>query len=102
MSYTYRTGIYHNKEWSDDWGTYTSEALPNAETAIAVALVLFDNVKEHNIGHKYVLNSVFFDTEDNFWVITFSQSIDSSIDGGEFNIAMDKASGRVLRMWFAE
>lgn len=102
LSYTYRTGVYHNKEWSDDWGTYTAEAIPNVETAISIATALFKNAQSDGVGQNYVLNSVFFDTEDNIWIVTFSQSTDSSIDGGEFNIALDKSSGTVLRMWFAE
>lgn len=102
LSYTYRTGVYHNKDWSDDWGTYTAAAIPNVKTAISIASELFQNLQSDGIGQNYVLSSVFFDTEDNIWIITFSQSTDSSIDGGEFNVALDKSSGTVLRMWFAE
>lgn len=102
LIYSYRSGVYHNKNWSDDWGTYTSDAIPDVDTAISVASALFENVKKDGIGQTYILNSVFFDTEDNIWIITFSQSTDSSVDGGEFNIALSQTTGNVIRMWFGE
>lgn len=98
----YETGIYYNKNWNESAGAYTVDVIPNKETAIAVAEMIFETMEKSQSFNEYVPNSVFFDEPDEIWIVSFSKDSDEIILGGDCNIALQKKDGKVLRIWFGE
>ena len=43
---------------------------------------------------------VFFDTEDEVWIVAIGYPPDSLIAGGDYSIALQKSDGKVLRIWW--
>ncbi|MGM9643494.1 MAG: hypothetical protein ACI3X1_00225 [Eubacteriales bacterium] len=106
-TYSYSEGIYPGKDWADvtagseNPDTSSGDAIvPNKETAISIADKAFEEVKLSGICQSYVLQGVFYDTEDNIWVVYFGE--DSEIPGSCYNIAISKATGEIIKMWASE
>lgn len=96
----YETGVYECKDWDDPVGTFTGDVMPDAETALRVATIIFSNIRNASEANHEPL-SVFFDEEEEVWIIFFHER-DSDMLGGDRNIAIRKQDGKVLRIWSGE
>ena len=103
-NYKYGEGIYPDKNWPEvTTNTSPSPDTPEAmdkDSAVALALEEFEKIKQSGICQSYVLKGVFYDTEDNMWIVWFGE--DTEIPGSCYNIAISKASGEVVNMWPSE
>lgn len=99
----YESGIFHDKNWSETVGTYRGEAvIPDEETALKVAEAIFDGMEKSKKAQKYVPQSVFYDDQDEIWIVSFWKDSSQAMLGGDCSIAMQKKDGKVLRIWFGE
>ena len=99
----YKSGNFHNKNWSETIGTYSRGAvIPDEETALNIAKAIFDGMEKSKDAQEYVPQSVFFDNQDEIWIVSFSKNSNQITLGGDCNIAMQKKDGKVLRIWFGE
>ena len=98
-------GVYKNKEWDSFEFPITAECVPDSETAIAVAEIILSNLQEQGYFPDYKTQSVFYDTEDNIWIVSFGDSSiteTTAIAGSSFSIAIAKDDGRIIKMWVGE
>lgn len=109
MNVTYSSGVYHDKNWDDETGTYTKNVVPNAETAAAIASAIFAAMDKTTVEDAFTLQNVFYDEVDGLWIISFGESIPDDIRnssvvqvGYSCSIAIKEADGTVLRIWFGE
>ncbi|MBR5500281.1 MAG: hypothetical protein IKV74_01995 [Clostridia bacterium] len=99
----YESGIFYNKNWNESIGTYSGKAvIPDEETALKIANAIFDGMEKSKEVQKYVPQSVFYDDQDEVWIVSFWKSSNQITLGGDCNIALQKKDGRVLRIWFGE
>lgn len=99
----YESGIFHNKNWSETIGTYSGKAaIPNEETALKIANAVFDGMEKSKEAQEYVPQSVFYDTQDEIWIVSFWKNSNKITFGGDCSIALQKKDGKVLRIWFGE
>lgn len=80
----YESGIYHNKNWNE------------------IATVIFNRMRKSNSAQKYVPQSVFYDEQDEIWIVSFWEGTNGIVLSGDCSIAMQKKDGKVLRIWFGE
>ena len=100
---TYETGIFHDKNWNETVGTYSEElVIPNAETALSIAKAIFNGMEKSEDAQGYVPQNVFYDEEDEIWIVSFWDNSKQDNLGGDCSIAMQKKDGKVLRIWFGE
>lgn len=100
---TYESGVYWNKNWYEESVlNYKGEAVPDKETAIKIAQAVFDTMSVSEYAEKYSPQYVFYDTQDEIWIVSFWDDSDATVLGGNCNIAMQKKDGKVLRIWFGE
>lgn len=98
----YETGVFYEKNWDDQTGTYQGDAIPNKETAIAVANQIFLNMEKSKTSQEYTPQSVFYDQQDEVWIVSFWNGADTMTVGGDCSIAIQKKDGKILRIWFGE
>ena len=103
----FQTGIYDYKNWDETIGTYRGDAIPNQQVASNVATEIFNGLEKSSKAQKYVLQEVFYDEQDEIWIVAFYEPIEENSDGtytlgGGCNIALQKKDGKVLRIWFSE
>ena len=98
----YESGIFYDKNWDETVGTYSDVAVPNKETAIKIAQAIFDGMEKSNEEQKYILQSVFYDKQDEIWIVSFGDNSSQIILGGDCSIAIQRKDGKVLRIWFGE
>ncbi len=72
----YEEGVYHSKKWNSFDLKKTGDTISNSNTdrstAISIACTEFEKVQQKGVGKDYVLTGVFYDTEDEVWVVYFS------------------------------
>jgi len=105
----YDSGIYDLKyTWAENenyGGIYDEDVIPNAECAIEVAKAIFDSMNKSSERNDHTVFSVFYDEEDEFWVVSFGKLKDENgylILGGDCSIVIQKSDGKVLRIEFGE
>lgn len=99
----YESGNFHNKNWNETIGTYSRKAvIPDEETAIKIAKAIFDGMEKSKEAQEYVPQSVFYDNQDEVWIVSFWKNSNQLTLGGDCNIALQKRDGKVLRIWFGE
>ncbi len=98
----YESGIYYDKNWDETVGTYTESVIPDKDTALEVATVIFNGMDKSRGAKEYVPKSVFYDDQDEIWIVSFGKDSDEIILGGDCSIAIQKKDGKVLRIWFGE
>ena len=109
-TYTYKEGIYPYKDSFDsDIGNTPSNgyAIPDKDSAVTRASEEFEKVKQAGFCQSYTLRSVFYDTEDEIWIVSFGEKKEDKengivIVGGSYEIAISKATGKILKMWPGE
>ena len=98
----YESGNYHDKNWSETNGTYGGMVITDEETALKIAKAIFDGMEKSKDAKEYVPQSVFYDNQDEIWIVSFGKNSNHIMLGGDCNIAMQKKDGKVLRIWFGE
>ena len=99
----YESGSFYDKNWSEIIGTYSKKAvIPDEETALKIAITIFEGMEKSKEAQRYVPQTVFYDTDDEIWIVTFGNNSSRIALGGDCSIAMQKADGKVLRIWFGE
>lgn len=99
----YESGNFYDKNWSETIGTYKVEAVvPDEETALKIAKAIFDGMEKSKEVQEYVPKSVFYDNQDEIWIVSFAKNSSQITLGGDCNIAIRKKDGMVLRIWFGE
>lgn len=101
----YKIGIYHDKNWTVEVGTYQGDAIPNEEVAVMVATQIFNGMDKNIAERAYIPQQVFYDEEDEVWIVSFWPKIEEAgliTVGSGCSIAMQKKDGKVLRIWFGE
>lgn len=97
------SGVFSEKYWDDPALSYDFVAVPDANVALEIAEAVFDAFKDKGYGavSGQVPQSIFFDTEDEVWIVSFweNQTGDVMKTDGDFNIAIQKSDGRVLTTW---
>lgn len=98
----YDEGIYANKDWNETVGTYTSDVVKTKETAIQMAVAVYNGMDKSNDMSDLTPTSVFYDEQDEIWIVSFSKESAEHTVGGDCSIAIQKKDGKVLRIWFGE
>lgn len=83
---------------------YTEDVVPDAETAVALAQIVFAKMKKLGNEGKYEVRSIKYDEEDEVWIVYFYEDPFLENDmlrlgGPEISIAIQKTDGKVLRIW---
>lgn len=106
---SFASGIYFDKNWDDDVGTYQGTVVPDKETALVIATAIFEPLKNTYPLEDFVPQTVFYDEEDSIWIVSFwedspQESEDNLlvITGYSCSIAFRAEDGRILRIWFGE
>lgn len=105
MDIEFEQGIFNDKNWDENIGTYKKDVIPNKETAVAVAVQIFNGMEKKSYAEKYVPQSVFYDEVDGIWIVSFweENNNDEMITlGNDCSIALKKNNGQILRIWFGE
>lgn len=101
---SYKSGIYHQKIWSNDTeqvGVIDVVCVPDKETAIEIADIVFENLKDNGRYSSFVLQSVFYDEEDNVWVVNYYPNNKNYI-GEDCSIAISQKTAEILKVWAGE
>lgn len=98
----FEEGIFYDKNWSDTAGTYTGNAVESKETAVAIATAVYNGMHKSQSMSDLTPQSVFFDSQDEIWIVTFGTDGKDNVAGGDCSIAIQKLDGRILRIWFGE
>jgi len=103
-SVNFGTGTYFLKFWNmDEYNTYDYSVIPNELIAVEVASTIFEGIPKSK--QQYTVQEVFFDEDDEVWIVTFSNNISTAVPANTGNccsIAMQKKDGKVLSVWFGE
>lgn len=97
----FETGSYFDKNWDESIGTYKGAVIPDKDTAINVAISIFDGMSKSEEVAEYVVQSIFYDEQDEIWIVSFWKDSENTI-GGDCSIALQKKDGKVIRIWFGE
>ena len=96
----YDSGVYWNKNWDDDpLFTYNKPVIRDKESAIEIAMAIYKGLE--NIDPTYAPKFVFYDEEDEIWIVHFGDPLYETLGGG-CTIALQKKDGKVLRIWGGE
>lgn len=98
----FEEGIFYDKNWSDTAGTYTGNVVESKETAVAIATAVYNGMRKSQSMSNLMPQSVFFDNQDEIWIVTFGTDGKENVVGGDCSIAIQKQDGRILRIWFGE
>ena len=109
----YVEGIHHDRFWTQEGlafleyyglgGTPTEDKplVPDKETAIAIASTIFyaqELIDDWIIRDYFVPSGVFFDTQDEVWIVNFSYYTDGYAPG-TVTIVLRKDNAQVLAIW---
>lgn len=98
----YESGNYFNKDWNEDVGTYKKVAVPNKKVALEISQAIFNGMEKSEEAQEYVPQFIFYDEQDEIWIVSFGKESNEITLGGDCNIAIQKVDGKVLRIWFGE
>lgn len=93
---------YSHNFLQDSVRTYDGPVIPNEECAIAVAEVIYNNMAKSEDKRNYTPQYVYFDEENEAWIVSFWEESSSTTLGDDCSIAIQKEDGKVLRIWFGE
>ena len=96
-------GVYSDKKWEATQSAGEYAAVPDIDTAVEIAVSIFNGIERKRIHEGQKVQYVFFDTEDEVWIVSFWKDRGygpyAMIAEGSFNIAIQKSDAKVLRMW---
>ena len=98
----FESGSYPDKNWGEAVGSYAGAVVPDKEVAVEVAKDIFNGIEKSDDAQKYIPQAVFYDEQDEIWIISFWGETNESTLGGDCSIAIQKKDGKVLRIWFGE
>ena len=102
----YESGVYHEKNWDEIKYKYRGgDVIPTKEVAINVAVQIFDGMRKIDREIYYEPQKVFFDEEDEIWIVTFYEPGNPNGPtwlGGSYYIAIRKNDGKVMCIWGTE
>ena len=102
------SGEYHNKIWNEDndQNVLDTEFVPDMESAVQIANIIFCNKQKQGLFNGYELQQVFYDEDDSVWIISFWMPFDEKNGvitiGSNFNVAISKKNGEILKVWVEE
>lgn len=88
-------------EWESNLGTSDDDKVPTKEAAIKISNVIFENLKHPKEKSLYEINQIIFDSEKNIWIICYSYK-DLETIGNGYNIAINKTTGEIEKVWADE
>lgn len=91
-------GIYQNKDWDELKFSVDDDCVPDKETAISIAESIMAHYHQKGHFEDFVTQSVFYDTEDEIWIVTFYEPTINQT-GSAFNIAIRKNNAEIIKMW---
>lgn len=97
---TYKTGTFkdYNKKSNV---IYENVAIPDKETAIAIAIAIFKTIPKTANTQEYIPQEVFFDTENEVWIVTFANTNpQNKSEKGKWRIALKMKDSSVYSIWF--
>ena len=110
--YTYMEGRFPYRVWDktlinqiNSSPQSSSDNVSTADMAISIATVEFEKLQREGIYNSHCLSGVFFDVEDQIWIVWFaekSESADVIVVGNCYNIAISKNSGQIIKTWSSE
>lgn len=102
----FESGIYSSKQFlhgEEHPLSYKGDVIPDKETALNVATQIFKIQQKHNpTFEKHEPWYVFYDEQDEFWLVDFSDPSEPFVVGGGYCIVLQKKDGKVLGMWMTE
>lgn len=98
----FESGNYSNRDWNETVGTYQKAAVPNEKVALEIAQAIFNEMDKSEEAQEYVPQSIFYDEQDEIWIVSFWKESNEITLGGDCSIAIQKVDGKVLRIWFGE
>lgn len=111
-NYTYMEGKYSDRVWDkalieehNSKPTSPDKTVSDADAAIQIATIEFEKFQREGRGKSYCLSGVFYDTEDQVWIVWFSEKQVSNsvyVAGACYNVAIAKNSGQVIKVWASE
>lgn len=96
----YDSGVYGNKDWDSKEFPVEVNCVPDAETAIAVAGSVLLRMQKEGKYENYAPISVFYDTKDKIWVVSFGLT-DGSL-GADLSFAVREADAGIEKIWAGE
>lgn len=100
----FSSGIYTDKRWNnstDKTGVIDVIGVPDKETAINIANIIFENIKKNKNYSNFTFQSVFYDDEDNVWIVNYYPNEKGYI-GADLSIAISKKTAEILKVWVGE
>ena len=105
LEYSYEEGTF-DLNIKDDFGVYTEDAVPDAETASLVAQAIFNGMKKSSEAKEFQVQRVIYDVEKKVWVVEFFSLKKTEGEimtaGYVCYIAIKKENAEVVRIWFEE
>jgi len=98
----YTEGVYNDKNWKNKIEPANNIAIPDVETAVNIANVIVDSHKKEGLLSNYVPQSIFYDTKDKIWIISYWEESNEPILGACFTIAIRAKNAEVIKMWVGE
>ena len=107
---SYDTGDFEKEnlyDWEDHAGVYKEDVVPDRDVALTVGIAVFKGIAKNSKSlEDFVPQSVFYDTENEFWVVIFYPDYDSDegvyVVGGDCSIFIRKNDGQVFRICFSD
>ena len=97
----FESGSHFDVNWEEITLTYTKPVVSDKETAVKIAEAIFSGMEKDEIEKNYVPQYIFFDEQNEIWIVSFWENNDVII-GGSINIAIQKNDGKVLKIWYDE
>ncbi len=97
----YTEGIFQQKDWENLEVSFDRDCISDKQTAISIGKALLLNFQNQGYFPNYELQTVFYDTEDGIWILSFWESKDNYV-GSDFSIAISEKDGQVIKMWVGE
>lgn len=94
-------GIYQYKDWDNMEFAVEGDCVKDKETAIEIAISITEGFQKEGFFTGYVPQSVYFDTEDNIWIVCLYPNEEGYV-GSDFCIAIKKDNAEVVKMWVGE
>ena len=95
--------IYDNKDWENMDGYIDEICIPDKNMAINIASAILERFKNEGLFINYIAQTVFYDTQDKIWVVSFWENEKKDfIKGGDFCIALKAENSQVIKIWCGE
>jgi hypothetical protein len=90
---------FSGEDWAHKDPTIQVVAIPDKETALAVASALFKGMQKQAKFKHYEIVAIWHDTDDGIWIIVFAQGQNST---GGFTMALREDNAQIINIWAGE